>query len=193
MKWKVLHLSGNLNFFLDEIKQIFREHGLPVDLAYLPHVESSFNPDAYSKFGAAGIWQFTRSTGRRFMKVGYVLDERRDPIRATYAAAQLLKENYAKLGSWPLAITAYNHGLSGVRRAVRETGSDDIGEIVRQYKGSRFGFASRNFYAAFLAAADVSRDSERYFGVLERNHPDGYWIEVLSPGGLRAIIAEHIG
>jgi len=80
------------------------------------------------------------------------------------------------LKSWPLAITAYNHGLSGVRRAVRETGTDDIGEIVRQYRGSRFGFASRNFYAAFLAAADITRNSEAYFGILERHHPDSYWI-----------------
>jgi membrane-bound lytic murein transglycosylase D len=63
-----------------------------------------------------------------------------------------------------------------VRRAVRQIGSEDIGRIVREYNGSRFGFASRNFYAAFLAALDVSRDAERYFGVLERQDPDSYWI-----------------
>ena len=75
--------------YLSEMKQIFRDAGLPEDLVYLPHVESSFNPKAYSKFGAAGMWQFTRSTGKRFMRVGYEVDERRDPIRATHAAAAL--------------------------------------------------------------------------------------------------------
>ena len=66
--------------YLDEIKKIFRDHGLPEDLAYLPHVESSFNPKAYSKFGAAGMWQFTRSTGKQYLRVGYSVDERRDPM-----------------------------------------------------------------------------------------------------------------
>ena len=103
--------------YIEEIRSILRAYGVPQDLAYLPHVESSFNPKAYSKFGAAGIWQFTRSTGKRFMTVGYEIDERRDPIRATHAAARLLKENHDRLGTWPLAITAYNHGASGVHRA----------------------------------------------------------------------------
>lgn len=75
--------------YLQEIRQIFNDAGLPVDLAYLPHVESSFNPRAYSKFGAAGIWQFTRATGKRYMTVGYAVDERRDPILSSRAAARL--------------------------------------------------------------------------------------------------------
>ena len=103
--------------YLDEMKKIFRDAGLPADLAYLPHVESSFNYEAYSKFGAAGIWQFTLSTGKRYLTIDYSLDERRDPIRATRAAARYLKDNYDLLGSWPLAITAYNHGEAGMMRA----------------------------------------------------------------------------
>ena len=79
--------------YIDEIKQIFRNAGLPEDLAYLPHVESSFNPKAYSKFGASGMWQFTRATGKRFMKVGYTIDERRDPILSSHAATKLLQQN----------------------------------------------------------------------------------------------------
>jgi membrane-bound lytic murein transglycosylase D len=109
--------------YLAQIKQIFRDAGLPLELSYLPHVESSFNPKAYSKFGAAGIWQFTRSTGKRFMTVGYAVDERRDPILSSYAAARLLKQNFKKLRNWPMAITAYNHGVTGMLRAKRHKGN----------------------------------------------------------------------
>ena len=150
--------------YLDQIRTILKSNGVPEDLAFLPHVESSFNPSAYSKFGAAGIWQFTRSTGRRYMKVGYVLDERRDPIRATHAAAQLLKENYAKLGSWPLAITAYNHGAAGMARARQKHG--DYPAIFRNYRSRTFKFASRNFYSEYLAARQVASDYTSYFGHL---------------------------
>jgi membrane-bound lytic murein transglycosylase D len=158
------------------IRQTLREYGLPAELAALPHVESSYNPLVSSSAGAAGIWQFTRFTGKHYLRVDHVVDERFDPHKSTQAAARLLQRYHKVLKSWPLTITAYNHGMSGVRRAVRETGTDDIGEIVRQYRGKRFGFASRNFYAAFLAAADISRNSESYFGILEQHHPDSYWI-----------------
>ena len=155
--------------YLDEIRAILKSYGVPVDLAYLPHVESSFNPGAYSKFGAAGIWQFTRSTGRRYMAVDYVLDERRDPIRATHAAARLLKENYEKLGSWPLAITAYNHGAAGMSRARKKHG--DYPAIFAAYRSRTFKFASRNFYSEFLAARHVASNHETYFGPLTLDAP----------------------
>ena len=106
---------------MKEIKRIFKEVGVPEELSVLPHVESSFQLQAYSSAGAAGIWQFTRSTGRLYMKVGYEVDERRDPIVAAYAAAKLLKHNYKQLKSWPLAITAYNHGVNGMKRAKKGT------------------------------------------------------------------------
>ena len=155
--------------YLDEIRTILTSYGVPEDLAYLPHVESSFNPNAYSKFGAAGIWQFTRSTGKRFMQVGYVLDERRDPIRATHAAAKLLRENYEKLGSWPLAITAYNHGAAGMARARQKHG--DYPAIFNSYRSRTFKFASRNFYSEFLAARQVASDHTAYFGTLDLAAP----------------------
>jgi membrane-bound lytic murein transglycosylase D len=155
--------------FIEEIKAIFRFHGLPEDLAYLPHVESSFNPRAYSKFGAAGMWQFTRATGKRFMTVDYALDERRDPIRSSEAAAKLLKRDYEKLGSWPMAITAYNHGIAGMRRAKRRRGSYEA--IFKNYRTRRFRFASRNFYSEFLAAREAAKNFERYFGMLELDEP----------------------
>jgi len=157
--------------YLPAMEEIFRQEGMPLVLTRLPLVESCFDVRAYSKVGAAGIWQFMPATGRRYMRIGGVIDERRDPLRATRGAARYLKSNFKMLGTWPLAITAYNHGEGGVRRAVRETGTTDIGRIVERYHGPRFGFASRNFYAEFLAAVAVERDYEAYFGPLTFEAP----------------------
>ncbi len=162
--------------FLEEIKQILESYGLPADLAYLPHVESSFNYEAYSRFGAAGIWQFTRSTGKRFLEIGYTIDERRDPIRSTHAAAKLLKRNYETLGDWPSAITAYNHGVSGLLRAKQSLGTYE--EVFKRYGGPSFKFASRNFYAEFLAARDVAKNYQHYFGELQLHRP-AKWREIV--------------
>jgi membrane-bound lytic murein transglycosylase D len=157
--------------YLAEMEEVFRREGLPTQLTRLPLVESCFDIEAYSKVGAAGIWQFMPSTGRNYMSIAGVVDERRDPLRATRGAALHLKENFEALGSWPLAITAYNHGRAGIARAVRETGSSDIGVIVKQYRGPLFGFASRNFYAEFLAALAVERNYKDYFGDLTFDAP----------------------
>ena len=148
------------------ITEVLEANGVPRELAALPHVESSFDPTAYSKAGAAGMWQFTRSTGLRYMRIDHIVDERRDPFLSTEAAARLLHDNYEVLQHWPLAITAYNHGVGGMRRAVNQLGTTDIGVIAEKYKGRTFGFASRNFYPAFLAAADIDADPEKYFGPL---------------------------
>ena len=149
--------------YLPEMERIFREEGLPVELTRLPLIESCFNLRAYSKVGAAGIWQFMPATGRLFMRVDNLVDERRDPIASTRAAAQFLDRVHDNLGSWPLAITAYNHGPTGVQRARETIHSDDLGELVRRYEGPGFGFASRNFYAEFLAARHVLRHASDYF------------------------------
>jgi LysM repeat protein len=153
------------------IAATFSSAGLPPELALLPHVESSFDPDAQSKVGAAGLWQFMRSTGRRFLRIDNAVDERFDPYRSTEAAAQLLAYNYRALGTWPLAVTAYNHGAEGMRRARDRVGTDDIVRIVRDYSSPLFGFASRNFYVCFLAASTVARDPARYFGDLKLRTP----------------------
>jgi membrane-bound lytic murein transglycosylase D len=154
-----------------DIEEILRKAGLPTGLAALPFVESSYNPDVWSHAGAAGLWQFIRPTGQRFMRIDPVVDERLDPLKSSVAAARLLQHNFAVLKSWPLAITAYNHGLSGIRQAVRETGSSDIEVIVERYRGPRFGFASRNFYTAFLAAHRIRKHTARYFGKIPRDAP----------------------
>ncbi len=153
------------------IRRILTEHGLPPELVALPHVESSFNPKARSRVGASGLWQFTRSTGRRFMRIDRSVDERMDPYLATVAAAELLRHNYSATGTWPLAITSYNHGTAGMRRAARKLGTKDITRIVREYKSRRFGFASRNFYVAFLAAVEIHFNPDKYFDVIPRHSP----------------------
>ena len=140
---------------LPRILSILKRHNLPPELAALPMVESCFNPRAQSKAGAVGLWQFIRSTGKNYLTITRRRDDRRDPLRATEAAARLLKHNYEALGSWPLAITAYNHGKEGVLTARTAVGSGAIEEIVEHYTGPRFGFASRNFYAEFLAALEL--------------------------------------
>jgi len=145
------------------IEKTFQDFNLPSELTILPHVESSFNPRAYSHVGAAGLWQFIRSTGRRYMQIDYVVDERMDPFAATVAAAKLLQHNYSLTESWPLALTAYNHGVASMRKAIKTLGTRDIEIIARQYKGRAFGFASRNFYVAFLAALEVDENPKKYF------------------------------
>ena len=162
------------------IARALKRDGLPPELAALPLVESSYNPRAYSKDGAAGLWQFMPWTGRRFLTIDRAVDDRLDPFRSTEAAAQLLAYNYRILGTWPLAITAYNNGLAGVRRAVERLGTRSIVTLVRDYHSRMFGFASRNFYVCLLAALEVERHARRYFGVLHER-PEEHFLEVAMP------------
>jgi membrane-bound lytic murein transglycosylase D len=152
--------------YIDYIEEVLRKRGMPDYLKYLPHVESSFQESAMSKFGAAGIWQLMPATGRDFLQVNYSIDERFDPWFATIAAVKHLERDYKYLKSWPLAITAYNHGAGGIRKAMKFTGSDRIQDIVFKYSSRRFGFASRNFYAQFVAAVQVASNYRQYFGKL---------------------------
>jgi membrane-bound lytic murein transglycosylase D len=172
------------------IAETFANQGLPPELAVLPHVESSFNAAAYSKVGAAGLWQFMRSTGRRYMRIDDAVDERLDPYRSTEAAAQLLAYNYRVLGSWPLALTAYNHGAAGMRRAKETVGTDDFVKINRTYNSRTFGFASRNFFPSFLAALTIDENPEKYFGPLERR-PELKFREISMPAYVRLTTLER--
>ena len=172
VRWQL----GQSNAFLEglqrsgayrsHIDRILQNRNLPPELALLPHVESSFNPEAYSHANAAGMWQFTRLTGQRFMRIDHFIDERMDPYIAAEAAMSLLEYNYRVLGTWPLALTAYNHGVGGMSRAVRENSTTAIETIVTNYKGRAFGFAGRNFYAQFLAVNEVERNAALYFPVI---------------------------
>ena len=163
-----LKISGR---YMADMQKIFRQEGLPVDLAFLPLVESSFNIRARSSVGAVGMWQFMPETGKKFMRVDSSVDERRDPLASTRAAARLLKQNHQILGSWPLAITAYNHGTEGIFRAINTVGSRDLGELIRRYEAANFGFASKNFYAEFLAVVDIASNRESFFPYLREHRP----------------------
>jgi len=153
--------------YLALMEDIFKAEGVPPELTRLPFVESSFNLKARSKVGASGIWQFMRTTGKLFLKVNDVVDERNDPIRATESAARLLKQNYDSLESWPLAVIAYNHGRMGMMRAVRKVGSNELREVLTNYKSRSFGFASRNFFWELIAAVHVENNKQMYFPKLK--------------------------
>jgi membrane-bound lytic murein transglycosylase D len=163
-----LRISGR---YVAPMQTIFRAEGLPPDLVYLPLVESSFNVHARSSVGAVGMWQFMLDTGKKFLRIDDVVDERRDPLASTRAAARLLKENRKLLGNWPLAITAYNHGTEGIFRGINSVGSQNLEDLIRNYQSPAFGFASKNFYAEFLAAVEIAKNSETYFPFLRSLRP----------------------
>jgi membrane-bound lytic murein transglycosylase D len=145
------------------VEEALAREGLPAELSALPLIESSYRPEAESPAGAVGLWQLTRDTGRSYLRIDHGVDERRDPVRSSEAAARHLALLREALPSWPLALTAYNRGLEGVERARRAVGSDDLGVVVSRYRERGFGFAARNFYAEFLAALHVAAAAERYF------------------------------
>lgn len=154
-----LEISGKYNL---QFRKVFRDAGLPEELAYLPHVESSFQPAARSSAGAVGMWQFTKAAAQTFMPDKNRIDLRLDPFASATGAANYLSYAYRKLGNWPAALTSYNHGIGGMKRAQDRMGSDFV-RIVDQYDGPAFGFASRNYYAQFLAAREIANNPEPYF------------------------------
>ncbi|MDG4598049.1 MAG: lytic transglycosylase domain-containing protein [Candidatus Contendobacter sp.] len=154
-----LEISGRYDA---AFRGVFREAGLPDDLAYLPHVESSFQNHAASSAGAVGMWQFMPGTARHFGMLNAAVDERRDPVASAQGAARYLANAHDRLGSWPLVLTSYNHGVGGMKNAQQIFGNDFVA-IVRNYSGKGFGFASRNFYTEFLAAREIARNPQRFF------------------------------
>lgn len=143
--------------FIPYMEETFEQYGVPKIITRVAFVESMFNVNAKSKVGASGLWQFMPQTAKKYLYVNHLVDERNSPLKSTRGAAMLLADNFKVLKSWPLAITAYNHGLYGMKRAIKQTGSRSIDKIIENYNGRIFGFASKNFYAEFLAAADSYR------------------------------------
>ena len=146
---------ANSGLYEQYIKGELRERGLPEDLIGIAFVESLFYVGARSKVGAAGIWQFMSYTGKEYMQLNSVVDERWDPVLATEAACKYLKQAKKELGTWPLAITSYNYGRGGMKGLVEGAGSKDFGVVLAVSKNKRFGFAARNYYASFLAIHDI--------------------------------------
>lgn len=154
---------GRSGRYMAAMEEIFAAHGIPTVLTRMAFVESMFQEGARSKVGAGGIWQIMPATGRQFLNIGLEADERFDPLLAAEAAAKILKQNYSLVQSWPLAVTGYNYGINGMRRAVRRLGTRDPGVIFAQHKSRTFGFASRNFYSEFLAAAQAYENRRQVF------------------------------
>ncbi|MBN1754591.1 LysM peptidoglycan-binding domain-containing protein [bacterium] len=142
--------------YLELIQKIFKEEGLPLDLTYLPLVESGFDPNAYSWAHAVGLWQFIKSTGRMFgMEVSWWRDERRDPIKATYSAAKYLKSLYKKFNNWELALAAYNCGEGRVQREIKKQGTENYWELDLPRQ-------TENYVPLFMAAVIIAKNPERY-------------------------------
>ncbi len=146
--------------FLPTIRETFRQEGLPEDLAYLSLIESGFSSRAYSRSGAAGLWQFMRGTGVKYgLHVNWWIDQRRDPVLATRSAALYLKDLHEEFGSWALALAAYNAGEGRVANAVARTGTQDYWKIRQTRAVSR---ETRNYVPKFIAAMRIAKDPAKY-------------------------------
>lgn len=155
--------------FFPKMEEIFEEMGVPKELTRIPLVESSFNINAHSKAGAQGVWQFMPASGKEYMKVDPALgvDERLSPLKSTVAAARLLRRNLVIAGNWPLAITAYNHGYTGIKvlsPADRTTALDGRLFTLCSKKRRTLGYASSNYYAEFLALLHAETYKDLFFG-----------------------------
>ncbi len=158
------------SLYMEKLEEIFKTNNLPLELTRLPFVESSFNTEAVSKVGASGIWQVMPYIGKKLLVMDTHIDERNSPVKSAKAAAYILKENKMILKSWPLALTAYNHGAGSILKAIKKTSSRELEIIIKKYHAKSFGFASQNFYASFLAilhAEKYKNDAFRYVEPLQ--------------------------
>lgn len=154
-KW--LSRSGR---YIPMMQEILREYELPEDLVYLSLIESGFNPKAFSRSRASGAWQFIKGTGKKYgLRIDRWIDERRDPVKATHAAAQYLSDLYERFGSWPLAMASYNAGEGRISRAIRRVKSKDFWKL-RRYRIIRR--ETKDYVPKFMAAMMIAKDPERY-------------------------------
>ncbi len=151
------------------MQDILASYGLPRDLVWLSLVESGFSPWAYSRAHAAGPWQFIKATAKLYgLRVTWWVDERRDPVKATHAAARYLKDLYQELGTWPLALASYNCGEGRVRRAMRRERTDDFWALRRLPR------QTRHFIPRYMAAAIIGKNPEAFGFDVERHPPLEY-------------------
>lgn len=149
LRHSVSYMLGASNFYMPIFEEALEAYGLPLELKYLPIIESALNPMAVSRVGATGLWQFMLSTGKRYdLKVNSLVDERRDPVKASYAAAHYLSDLYKIYGNWHLVIAAYNCGPSAINKAIhRSNGEKDYWQIYPYLPQE-----TRGYVPAFIAA-----------------------------------------
>jgi membrane-bound lytic murein transglycosylase D len=155
--------------YLPVMKEVFKSFDLPEDLVFLALIESGFNPHAYSRSKAAGAWQFMKPTAKKYgLRVDRWIDERRDPIKSTYAAAKYLKDLYSIFGSWPLALASYNAGEGKVMRAMAKTKAEDFWDLssTRYLRPE-----TKNYVPQFMAATIIAKSPEKYGFSLEYLEP----------------------
>jgi membrane-bound lytic murein transglycosylase D len=162
------------NRYMRPMENILLKKGLPKELAVITFVESSFNLKANSNVGAAGVWQIMPSMGRKFLKINKFVDERRDPIKSTEVAAIILKESHKVLKNWPLAITSYNVGWPNVKKALRRSKGRTLDDLIRSRHSRMIGFASKNFYAEFIAMLNVYSNYRKFFKKKDDLDPISY-------------------
>lgn len=153
------------------VQRVLREYGLPTDLLHLAMIESGFNPTARSRAGAVGMWQFMPTTGRSMgLRIDSVVDERMDPVRATYAAARHLRDLYGSFNSWPLAAAAYNAGSGRISRGLRGIGATNFWELA---VWGDLAKETREYVPRLYAVTIIGRDRER-FGLLSMGTPERF-------------------
>ncbi|HLG20093.1 MAG TPA: transglycosylase SLT domain-containing protein [Bdellovibrionota bacterium] len=193
--------------YRDLITAALREAKLPEDIQYLPFVESSYDPRAYSRVGAAGLWQIMPRTARLLgLKLNDTIDERFDPILATKGAIRYFKDSYDEMHAiveasftekndvslGPFVITSYNYGTVGMRRALKQIGPDYI-KVLTDYSGRRFRTAVKNFYSTFLAARHVAKYAQMYFPGVHYDPPLSYETGRMSQAVSVQRLSDHLG
>jgi len=149
MRRSVSIMLGASNFYTPIFEDALESYGVPLELKYLPIIESALNPGATSRVGAAGLWQFMPTTGKKYgLEVTSLIDERRDPIKASYAAARMLKELYKIFGDWTLVIASYNCGPGNVSKAIKRAGGIKDYWTIYPYLPRE----TRGYVPAFIAA-----------------------------------------
>jgi membrane-bound lytic murein transglycosylase D len=180
--------------YLPMMRAILKKHGLPEDLVYLALIESGFSCQAYSRAHAVGPWQFIRGTGRRYgLTINYWVDERRDPVKSTHAAARYLKDLHDEFGSWYLAAAAYNAGEAKIRRALKRYKADNFWSISqgRRYYLKR---ETRQYVPKMIAAAIIAKEPEKYgFTGIVYEKPMAFDVVEVHPGTSLGVAAKLAG
>ena len=172
--------------YIPMMKEIIREKNLPEDLVYVAMIESGVNPYAVSWAKAVGPWQFMPATGKNYgLKIDWWIDERKDPVKSTHAAAEHFKDLYNLFGSWPLALASYNAGAGKVQRAVLRTRSEDFWDL----KASRYiRKETKNYIPKYMAATIIAKNPEAYGFTLSTIEPFNYdEVEISGMTDLRLI------